>query len=45
MSDCMCAIHLRANPDKPCLGHGENCECTKLIEEQKKKLEGDLNDK
>lgn len=39
MSDCMCAIHLRLTPDKPCLGHGEGCPCTDLIQKQKEDVE------
>lgn len=34
-NSCMCKIHLTAAPDRPCIGHGDMCPCTKLIEENK----------
>ena len=30
--NCYCFIHIGFVPDKPCLGHGKNCECTIFLE-------------
>lgn len=28
---CMCSVHMRLEPDKPCLGHGKGCPCTEYV--------------